>query len=167
MESGAGEERKVTPAADAGVGVAAAAAAHVTCPASMSASCVRAPATAFPATALPATAHPATALPATATRATTSRGRFCSHTRLSSVDSTRLSGSTVFSSQDEEEGDEENSAFEMVPDSSPQSREAGGEEGERWNTGWRGEGRRGESGEPSTAGCSDHNAIGETSFHLF
>ncbi|CAL8311026.1 unnamed protein product [Merluccius merluccius] len=94
-----------------------------------------------------------------------SRGRFCSQTCLSSVDSTRLSGSTVFSSQDEE-GDEENSAFEMVPDSSPQGRESGGEEGERWNTGWRGEGRRGESGEPSTAGCSNHNAIGQGSHPL-
>uniref|UniRef100_A0A8C4GIV8 HECT-type E3 ubiquitin transferase n=1 Tax=Dicentrarchus labrax TaxID=13489 RepID=A0A8C4GIV8_DICLA len=42
------------------------------------------------------------------------RNRFCSHTRLSSVDSNRLSGSTVFSSQDEEEDEE--SAFESVPD---------------------------------------------------
>uniref|UniRef100_A0A8C8IXH5 HECT-type E3 ubiquitin transferase n=1 Tax=Oncorhynchus tshawytscha TaxID=74940 RepID=A0A8C8IXH5_ONCTS len=40
------------------------------------------------------------------------RNRPCSHTRLSSVDSTRLSESTVFSSQDEEEEEEENSAFE-------------------------------------------------------
>ncbi|KAG7278696.1 hypothetical protein CRUP_030090, partial [Coryphaenoides rupestris] len=94
------------------------------------------------------------------------RGRFCSHTRLSSVDSTRLSGSTVFSSsQDEEEegDDEENSAFEMVPDSavySPtQSREAGGEDRERWSTRWKGEGRRRDSGEPSTAGPSDQSAI--------
>ncbi|XP_030624293.1 E3 ubiquitin-protein ligase HECW1 [Chanos chanos] len=53
------------------------------------------------------------------------RNRFCSHTRLSSVDSTRLSESTVFSSQEEEE--EENSAFESVPDSvqSPDIREPG------------------------------------------
>ncbi|KAJ3611014.1 hypothetical protein NHX12_021030, partial [Muraenolepis orangiensis] len=91
------------------------------------------------------------------------RGRFCSHTRLSSVDSTRLSGSTVFSSQDEEEGDEEeNSAFEMVPDPTvytQQSREAGGEEGERCSSRCRGEERREESGEPSTAGSSHHNAI--------
>ncbi|XP_053350588.1 E3 ubiquitin-protein ligase HECW1 isoform X3 [Clarias gariepinus] len=52
------------------------------------------------------------------------RNRFCSHTRLSSVDSTRLSESTVFSSQEEEE---ENSAFESVTDSgqSPDSRELG------------------------------------------
>uniref|UniRef100_A0AAR2L9R0 HECT-type E3 ubiquitin transferase n=1 Tax=Pygocentrus nattereri TaxID=42514 RepID=A0AAR2L9R0_PYGNA len=52
------------------------------------------------------------------------RNRFCSHTRLSSVDSTRLSESTVFSSQEEEE--EENSAFESAPDSqSPDVREPG------------------------------------------
>lgn len=49
----------------------------------------------------------------------------CSHTRLSSVDSTRLSESTVFSSQEEEE--EENSAFESISDSilSPDIREPG------------------------------------------
>ncbi|MGH0137352.1 UNVERIFIED_CONTAM: hypothetical protein FKN15_063667 [Acipenser sinensis] len=41
--------------------------------------------------------------------------RFSSHTRFSSVDSARISESTVFSSQDDEE--EENSAFESVPDS--------------------------------------------------
>ncbi|XP_022529153.2 E3 ubiquitin-protein ligase HECW1 isoform X2 [Astyanax mexicanus] len=53
------------------------------------------------------------------------RNRFCSHTRLSSVDSTRLSESTVFSSQEEEE-EEENSAFESAPDSqSPEAREPG------------------------------------------
>uniref|UniRef100_UPI00398E998D E3 ubiquitin-protein ligase HECW1-like isoform X2 n=1 Tax=Pristiophorus japonicus TaxID=55135 RepID=UPI00398E998D len=39
-----------------------------------------------------------------------------SHTRFSSIDSARLSESTVFSSQEEEEEDE-NSAFESVPDS--------------------------------------------------
>ncbi|XP_058259180.1 E3 ubiquitin-protein ligase HECW1 isoform X3 [Hemibagrus wyckioides] len=52
------------------------------------------------------------------------RNRICSHTRLSSVDSTRLSESTVFSSQEEEE---ENSAFESVTDSgqSPDARELG------------------------------------------
>ncbi|XP_072364881.1 E3 ubiquitin-protein ligase HECW1-like isoform X2 [Scyliorhinus torazame] len=38
-----------------------------------------------------------------------------SHTRFSSIDSARLSESTVFSSQEEEE--DENSAFESVPDS--------------------------------------------------
>nr|XP_055038227.1 E3 ubiquitin-protein ligase HECW1 isoform X3 [Misgurnus anguillicaudatus] len=52
------------------------------------------------------------------------RNHLCSHTRLSSVDSTRLSESTVFSSQEEEE--EENSAFESVSDSmqSPDIRES-------------------------------------------
>ncbi|CAL8292032.1 unnamed protein product [Lota lota] len=79
------------------------------------------------------------------------RGRFCS--RLSSADSTRLSGSTVFSSQDEEEDEEEeeNSAFEMVPDPdvSSSSRGAGGE------------GRRGENGEPPE-GPGQQDAIGET-----
>ncbi|KAK2509842.1 hypothetical protein MC885_005896, partial [Smutsia gigantea] len=42
--------------------------------------------------------------------------RFSSHTRFSSVDSAKISESTVFSSQDDEE-EEENSAFESVPDS--------------------------------------------------
>ncbi|XP_016401747.1 E3 ubiquitin-protein ligase HECW1 [Sinocyclocheilus rhinocerous] len=53
------------------------------------------------------------------------RNHLCSHTHLSSVDSTRLSESTVFSSQEEEE--EENSAFESVSDSmqSPDIREPG------------------------------------------
>ncbi|XP_057178960.1 E3 ubiquitin-protein ligase HECW1 isoform X2 [Triplophysa rosa] len=53
------------------------------------------------------------------------RNHLCSHTRLSSVDSTRLSESTVFSSQEEEE--EENSAFESISDSmqSPDMRESG------------------------------------------
>lgn len=41
--------------------------------------------------------------------------RFASHTRFSSVDSAKISESTVFSSQEDEE--EENSAFESVPDS--------------------------------------------------
>ncbi|XP_008834508.1 E3 ubiquitin-protein ligase HECW1 isoform X5 [Nannospalax galili] len=44
-----------------------------------------------------------------------SNNRFASHTRFSSVDSAKISESTVFSSQDDEE--EENSAFESVPDS--------------------------------------------------
>uniref|UniRef100_A0A8C5MEN5 HECT-type E3 ubiquitin transferase n=1 Tax=Leptobrachium leishanense TaxID=445787 RepID=A0A8C5MEN5_9ANUR len=44
-----------------------------------------------------------------------SHNRFSSHTRFSSVDSARISESTVFSSQDDE--DEENSAFESMPDS--------------------------------------------------
>ncbi len=53
------------------------------------------------------------------------RNHLCSHTRISSVDSTRLSESTVFSSQEEEE--EENSAFESISDSiqSPDIREPG------------------------------------------
>ncbi len=53
------------------------------------------------------------------------RNHLCSHTRLSSVDSTRLSESTVFSSQEEEE--EENSAFESISDSiqSPDIRDPG------------------------------------------
>ncbi|XP_059494114.1 E3 ubiquitin-protein ligase HECW1-like isoform X1 [Stegostoma tigrinum] len=48
-----------------------------------------------------------------------------SHTRFSSIDSARLSESTVFSSQEEEE--DENSAFESVPDSghSPEYYERG------------------------------------------
>uniref|UniRef100_A0A8C5HI51 HECT-type E3 ubiquitin transferase n=1 Tax=Gouania willdenowi TaxID=441366 RepID=A0A8C5HI51_GOUWI len=59
------------------------------------------------------------------------RGRFCSHTRLSSVESNRLSGSTVFSSQDEDEDDE--NAFEPVPDGelSLEGPEEGGTGGER------------------------------------
>ncbi|XP_072455223.1 E3 ubiquitin-protein ligase HECW1 isoform X2 [Notamacropus eugenii] len=52
--------------------------------------------------------------------------RFSSHTRFSSVDSAKISESTVFSSQDDDE--EENSAFESVPGSVPSpelDREAG------------------------------------------
>uniref|UniRef100_A0A4X2L0Y3 HECT-type E3 ubiquitin transferase n=1 Tax=Vombatus ursinus TaxID=29139 RepID=A0A4X2L0Y3_VOMUR len=52
--------------------------------------------------------------------------RFSSHTRFSSVDSAKISESTVFSSQDDD--DEENSAFESVPGSVPSpelDREAG------------------------------------------
>ncbi|XP_047424432.1 E3 ubiquitin-protein ligase HECW1 isoform X2 [Mugil cephalus] len=88
------------------------------------------------------------------------RGRFCSHTRLSSVDSNRLSGSTVFSSQDEEDEDEE-SAFESVPDGgcSPEGPEAGGSGGERRRGRWK-EARRGEQGETAVAGPSDRNSIG-------
>uniref|UniRef100_A0A3Q2Y234 HECT-type E3 ubiquitin transferase n=1 Tax=Hippocampus comes TaxID=109280 RepID=A0A3Q2Y234_HIPCM len=58
------------------------------------------------------------------------RGRFCSHTRLSSVESNRLSGSTVFSSQDEEEDE---STFESGPDANncPEGHEVGGAGGER------------------------------------
>lgn len=94
------------------------------------------------------------------------RNRPCSHTRLSSVDSTRLSESTVFSSQDEEEEEEENSAFESVPDSiqSPDTRDPGGD---GTTAEWREEteeGTRGESGESPVAGPSDRTAGGEMLF---
>uniref|UniRef100_A0A8C7XJ85 HECT-type E3 ubiquitin transferase n=1 Tax=Oryzias sinensis TaxID=183150 RepID=A0A8C7XJ85_9TELE len=84
------------------------------------------------------------------------RGRFCSHNRLSSVDSNRLSGSTVFSSQDEE--DEEESAFESVPDfTHPEAQSLGGpEEGRTPPSGFK-ENRRGEQEEPAVAGPSDRN----------
>lgn len=87
------------------------------------------------------------------------RNRFCSHTRLSSVDSNRLSGSTVFSSQDEEEDEE--SAFESVPDAGQvaEGQEMGGA-GER-RTGRGKETRRGEQGDPAVAGPSDRNNFGE------
>ncbi|XP_038579105.1 E3 ubiquitin-protein ligase HECW1 [Micropterus salmoides] len=78
------------------------------------------------------------------------RGRFCSHTRLSSVDSNRLSGSTVFSSQDEDEDEE--SAFDAGH--TPEGQEAGGAGGERSAGRWK-EARRGEQGEPAVAGPSD------------
>uniref|UniRef100_A0A4W6BNK0 HECT-type E3 ubiquitin transferase n=1 Tax=Lates calcarifer TaxID=8187 RepID=A0A4W6BNK0_LATCA len=85
---------------------------------------------------------------------------YSTHTRLSSVDSNRLSGSTVFSSQDEDEDEE--SAFESVPDgdNTPEGQEVGGAGGER-RTGRRKEARRGEQGEPAVAGPSDRNSIGE------
>ncbi|KAM7370209.1 hypothetical protein PAMP_011480 [Pampus punctatissimus] len=86
------------------------------------------------------------------------RGRFCSHTRLSSVDSNRLSGSTVFSSQDED--DDEESAFESVPDTGHSHEgQEGGRTGER-RAGRCREARRGEHGEPPEAGPSDRNSIG-------
>ncbi|XP_069554196.1 E3 ubiquitin-protein ligase HECW1 isoform X1 [Brachyistius frenatus] len=87
------------------------------------------------------------------------RNRFCSHTRLSSVDSNRLSGSTVFSSQDEDEDEE--SAFESVPDvgHSPEGQELEGAGEERRTGRWK-EARRGEQGEPAVAGPSDRNSIG-------
>ncbi|XP_031176264.1 E3 ubiquitin-protein ligase HECW1 isoform X1 [Sander lucioperca] len=86
------------------------------------------------------------------------RSRFCSHTRLSSVDSNRLSCSTVFSSQDEDEDDE--SAFESVPDGHmSEEQKVGGAEGER-RTGSLKETRRGDQGEPAVAGPSDRNNIG-------
>lgn len=94
------------------------------------------------------------------------RNRFCSHTRLSSVDSNRLSGSTVFSSQDEEEDEE--SAFESVPDAgpTPEGQETGGAGGERRTGRWK-EARRGEQGEPAVAGPSDRNSFGEIKRYLF
>ncbi|XP_070841788.1 E3 ubiquitin-protein ligase HECW1 isoform X2 [Chaetodon trifascialis] len=87
------------------------------------------------------------------------RNRFCSHTRLSSVDSNRLSGSTVFSSQDEDEDEE--SAFESVPDvgHSPEGQEVVGAGGERRTARWK-EARRGEQGEPAVAGPSDRTSFG-------
>ncbi|XP_075872198.1 E3 ubiquitin-protein ligase HECW1 isoform X2 [Nelusetta ayraudi] len=84
------------------------------------------------------------------------RNRGCSHTRLSSVDSNRLSGSTVFSSQDEED-EEEESAFESLPDGgqTAEGQEAVGAGGERRAGRWR-ESRRAEpAGEPAVAGPSD------------
>ncbi|XP_071341694.1 E3 ubiquitin-protein ligase HECW1 isoform X2 [Trachinotus anak] len=88
------------------------------------------------------------------------RSRFCSHTRLSSVDSNRLSGSTVFSSQDEDEDEE--SAFEPLPDvgNTPEGQDAGGRGGGERRTGRWKEARRGEQGEPAVAGPSDRNSIG-------
>ncbi|XP_026148062.1 E3 ubiquitin-protein ligase HECW1 [Mastacembelus armatus] len=87
------------------------------------------------------------------------RNCFCSHTRLSSVDSNRLSGSTVFSSQDEDEDEE--SAFESVPHAGHMldCQEVGGTKGERRAAKWK-ETRRGEQGEPAVAGASDRNSIG-------
>uniref|UniRef100_A0AAY4BFW3 HECT-type E3 ubiquitin transferase n=1 Tax=Denticeps clupeoides TaxID=299321 RepID=A0AAY4BFW3_9TELE len=86
-----------------------------------------------------------------------SRARFCSHTRLSSVDSTRLSESTVFSSQEEEE-EEENSAFESVADciQSPGVRGGTGEGSSQWGetTPEAGHRARQDSEESSVAGPS-------------
>ncbi|XP_063729996.1 E3 ubiquitin-protein ligase HECW1 isoform X2 [Eleginops maclovinus] len=90
------------------------------------------------------------------------RSRFCSHTRLSSVDSNRLSGSTVFSSQDEDEDEE--SAFESVPDSSllPDGQEVSGSGGERRTERLK-EARRGQQADPVVPGPSDRNNIGSDS----
>ncbi|KAI3355527.1 hypothetical protein L3Q82_017905 [Scortum barcoo] len=87
------------------------------------------------------------------------RSRFCSHTRLSSVDSNRLSGSTVFSSQDEDEDEE--SAFESAHGSGhpPEGLEVGGAGGDRRTGRWK-EASRGEQGEPAVAGPSDRNNFG-------
>uniref|UniRef100_A0A672ZXG6 HECT-type E3 ubiquitin transferase n=1 Tax=Sphaeramia orbicularis TaxID=375764 RepID=A0A672ZXG6_9TELE len=84
------------------------------------------------------------------------RSRFCSHTRLSSVDSNRLSGSTVFSSQDEDE-DEENSAFDSAPDAgnSPEGQQAGGSGGERRVGRWREARRAGGHGESAVPGPTE------------
>ncbi|KAM6900114.1 E3 ubiquitin-protein ligase HECW1 [Xenentodon cancila] len=85
------------------------------------------------------------------------RGR-CSHNRLSSVDSNRLSGSTVFSSQDEDEDEE--SAFESVPDPShPEGRDRGGGGGERMTGRWK-EALRRDQGEAAGGGPSDRTSIG-------
>lgn len=91
------------------------------------------------------------------------RGRFCSHTRLSSVDSNRLSGSTVFSSQDEDEDEE--SAFESVPEpgQSPEGQEGSG--GERRAGRWK-KARRREQRDPAVAGPSDRNSIGEIIYYI-
>ncbi|CAN9506195.1 unnamed protein product [Ophioblennius macclurei] len=87
------------------------------------------------------------------------RSRFCSHTRLSSVDSNRLSGSTVFSSQDEDEDEE--SAFDAGPDG--EGLEAGRVSNERREGRWK-ESRRGDGqGEPAVAGPSDRSSIGSDS----
>lgn len=90
------------------------------------------------------------------------RNRFCSHTRLSSVDSNRLSGSTVFSSQDEEE-DEEESAFESVQDAchGSEGQEPGGAGGDRPSGRWK-EAKRAEQGERPRAGTN----TGEMTFPL-
>ncbi|KAI1902129.1 hypothetical protein AGOR_G00041530 [Albula goreensis] len=86
------------------------------------------------------------------------RTHFCGHARFSSVDSARLSESTVFSSsQEEEEEEEDNSAFESVGAQSPGAREAGdgtarGQEGNPQNgTDGRGSPVAGPSNR--TAGC--------------
>lgn len=76
------------------------------------------------------------------------------------MDSNRLSGSTVFSSQDE---DDEESAFESVPDGGhvlSEGEETGGAGGQRRSERWR-ENRRGEQEEPAVSGPSDRNSVGE------
>ncbi|XP_068603839.1 E3 ubiquitin-protein ligase HECW1 [Brachionichthys hirsutus] len=82
------------------------------------------------------------------------RNRVCSHTRLSSVDSNRLSGSTVFSSQDED--DDEESPFGSIPDSCPttEGQETSGAGGERRTA------RRGEDGEPAAAALAGRKCVG-------
>uniref|UniRef100_A0A3Q3J4J4 HECT-type E3 ubiquitin transferase n=1 Tax=Monopterus albus TaxID=43700 RepID=A0A3Q3J4J4_MONAL len=88
------------------------------------------------------------------------RSCFCGHTRLSSVDSNRFSGSTVFSSQDEDEDEE--SAFESsAPDTGhmPEGQEVGGARGERRTERWK-EARKGEQGEPAVAVTSFSPPVG-------
>ncbi|XP_061821729.1 E3 ubiquitin-protein ligase HECW1-like isoform X2 [Nerophis lumbriciformis] len=82
------------------------------------------------------------------------RGRLCSHTRLSSVDSNRLSGSTVFSSQDEEEDE---STFDSGPDANPcpEGHQVGGERSEGCQ-----EDRREENGESAGAESQDATSTG-------
>ncbi|KAM8823460.1 E3 ubiquitin-protein ligase HECW1 isoform 2-T2 [Spinachia spinachia] len=89
------------------------------------------------------------------------RSRVCSHTRLSSVDSNRLSGSTVFSSQDEDEDEE--SAFEALPDAGrwPEGQKGSRAGGQR-STGRMEEAGSGEQGEPAVAGSSDENYTGSS-----
>ncbi|XP_011615460.2 E3 ubiquitin-protein ligase HECW1 isoform X2 [Takifugu rubripes] len=93
------------------------------------------------------------------------RNRFCSHTRLSSVDSNRLSGSTVFSSQDEEE-DEEESAFESVQDAGhgSEGQEPGGAGGDRRSGRWK-EAKRAE-GERPRAGTNTGSDMSSPVGHL-
>ncbi|XP_061661076.1 E3 ubiquitin-protein ligase HECW1 isoform X2 [Syngnathoides biaculeatus] len=86
------------------------------------------------------------------------RGRFCSHTRLSSVDSNRLSGSTVFSSQDEEEDE---STFESGPDvnNCPEGQEVVGAGGEGRTGRWK-EARKEENGESARVESGSTNSTG-------
>ncbi|XP_061522238.1 E3 ubiquitin-protein ligase HECW1 isoform X3 [Phycodurus eques] len=86
------------------------------------------------------------------------RGRFCSHTRLSSVDSNRLSGSTVFSSQDEEEDE---STFESGPDANncPEGQDVGGAGGEGRTGRWK-EARKEEHAESAGAESGTTNSTG-------
>lgn len=87
------------------------------------------------------------------------RARFCSRNRPSSVDSNWLSGSMVFSSQDEEEDEERD--FESVPNPvQPDCQEAAEADGER-RTGRLKKARRGEQVEPPEPAPSDKNCIGK------
>lgn len=71
----------------------------------------------------------------------------------------------MFSSQDEEEDEE--SAFESVPDGgqTAEGQEMVGAGGERRTGRWK-ESRRGEPGEPAVAGPSDRHNFGETKHSL-